>query len=273
MIPSRHPTVIDTENALSARSGWKGQAENGLRRYRTLVHALTMLPLYAMGTVAMGLALTPGAWLVLQALQSRSALLPLWLAFAVGAGYFLYCFSIITILPAFNFLLRARLKPWRGPYYSLESIPWYIHNGLTYLARFTCLSLLTPTPFNVLFYRAMGMKIGRNVQINSVNISDPSLIELGDSVTIGGSATLLAHYGVRGFLILAPLKIGARATIGLHAKVMGGVEIGEGAVIMPNSVVLPKTVVPAGETWGGVPAQKIDLKRHLRAARPVPKTG
>jgi serine acetyltransferase len=44
----------------------------------------------------------------------------------------------------------------------------------------------------------------------------------------------------------------------LHAKVLGGVEIGEGAKILPNSVVMPKTKVPAGEIWGGVPAVKIE---------------
>jgi serine acetyltransferase len=44
---------------------------------------------------------------------------------------------------------------------------------------------------------------------------------------------------------------------------MGGAQIGKGAKILPNSVVLPKTVIPAGETWGGVPAQKITVfHRH-----------
>lgn len=101
------------------------------------------------------------------------------------------------------------------------------------------------------------MTIGRGTTINSTCISDPAMIELGDQVTIGGSATIVAHYGQGGYLVLAPTKIGNGATIGLRATIMGGVDIGANAKILPNSVVLPKSVIPSNETWGGVPAQKI----------------
>ena len=104
----------------------------------------------------------------------------------------------------------------------------------------------------------MGMKIGDRVEINTTNISDPGLITLEDGVTIGGSATIIAHYGMGGYLIIAPVLIKKGATIGLRAIVMGGVEIGENAKILPNSVVLPKSIVPAGETWAGIPAKKIE---------------
>mgnify|MGYP000588390086 FL=1 len=74
----------------------------------------------------------------------------------------------------------------------------------------------------------------------------------------------VAHYAQAGYLVIAPVKIGSRATIGLRAMIMGDVVIGEGARVLPNSVVLPKTRIPAGETWGGVPAVRIDLET-LRA--------
>lgn len=48
----------------------------------------------------------------------------------------------------------------------------------------------------------MGMKLGKGVQINSTNISDPALIQMDDKVTIGGSATIIAHYASGGFLSL-----------------------------------------------------------------------
>ena len=104
----------------------------------------------------------------------------------------------------------------------------------------------------------MGMKVGIRTEINTSNISDPGLITLEEGVTIGGSATIIAHYAVHGYLIIAPVHIRKNATIGLRAIIMGGVEIGEGAKILPNSVVLPKTIVPAGETWAGIPAKKLE---------------
>jgi acetyltransferase-like isoleucine patch superfamily enzyme len=125
---------------------------------------------------------------------------------------------------------------------------------------------MTPTPFNLLFYKLMGMKIGRGVQLNTTHISDPCLIELGDKATIGGNATIIAHYAQGGFLVIAPVKIGAGATVGLRAIILGDVEIGEKAKILPNSVVLPKTRIPPGETWGGVPAKKIEVGSFKRKA-------
>ena len=96
----------------------------------------------------------------------------------------------------------------------------------------------------------MGMKIGKGVIINTTNISDPCLIEIEDYVTIGGSVHMLAHYGQKGYLILAPVKIGRGANIGLKASIMGDVEIGAEATVKPHSVVLPKTRIAEGEIFG-----------------------
>jgi acetyltransferase-like isoleucine patch superfamily enzyme len=98
----------------------------------------------------------------------------------------------------------------------------------------------------MLFYKMMGMKIGKGAHINTTNISDPCLIEIEDKVTIGGSVHIIAHYASKGFLIVEPVKIRKGATIGLKATVMGDVEIGEGAVIAPHEVILPKSRIPAG---------------------------
>ena len=70
---------------------------------------------------------------------------------------------------------------------------------------------------------------------------------------------MLAHYAQGGYLVIAPVKVGRGATIGLRAIVMGGVTIGEKAKVLAGSFVLPKTVIPDGEPWGGIPAVKVEL--------------
>jgi hypothetical protein len=154
--------------------------------------------------------------------------------------------TLIFIIPFFNFLMPFRLKPFRGGYYSLSSVPWYFHNAFTYIVRYTFLEFVTPTPINILFYRLMGMKIGRGAHVNTTNISDPRLIEIEDKVTIGGSVHIIAHYASKGYLIVEPVKIRKGATVGLKATIMGDVEIGEGAAIAPHEVILPKSRIPAG---------------------------
>ena len=89
------------------------------------------------------------------------------------------------------------------------------------------------------------------------------------AAVVGGAVHLFAHYGGGGHLTIAPVSIGHRATIGLGATVMGDVEIGDDATILPHSVLLPGSRVLAGETWGGVPARPLSEKtqRRLKALR------
>ena len=261
-------TKIDVNPRSTTLKGIPGLVEGLIRRGQAMAQVVVLLFIYVGASMAVGISLIPSVYLF-GAINTWSAAFagPLRVAamgFAVGSGFFLYGFSMIFVVPALNFILRANLKPWRGPYYSVGTLNWYVHNSLTFLMRYTFLEFITPTPFNVLFYKLMGMKVGRGTQINSSCLTDPSLIELGKNVTIGGSATICAHYAMGGYLIIAPVKIGDGAVIGLRAIVMGGVEIGEKAKILPNSAVLPKTIIPAGETWGGVPAVKVNMSELLR---------
>lgn len=259
---------LDLETTKSQHKGLVGFFESIMRKFKVLVHLALMLPIYGVAVAVLGAALFP-AVSIFRYIQHLTAHHADWVqnvgfAGSLAAGYFTYGFSLVFIAPAVNFLFQAKLKEWRGPYYSVESLKWFIHNGLTYLVRFTFLEFVTPSPLSLLFYRMMGMKIGKGAVINTTWISDPSLIELGDKVTLGGSVTIVAHYGQGGLLVVAPVRIGNNCTIGLKATVMGGSTIGDGAKLLPHSVVLPKTVIPPGETWGGVPATKIDLYKVMK---------
>lgn len=248
----------------SNKKGLHGFLERLLRRFNLLSQIVLLLPLYIFASFVIGVCLIPGILLVKQAMafptEGSTLLEPLILGSALAGAFFITGFSAMIILPLINRLLVGKLKEWKGPYYSTESVRWYIQNGILYLLRYSFLEFITPSPLGLWFYSAMGMKIGRGSVINSTHISDPSLIEMGKRVTIGGSATIVAHYGQGGFLVLSPVKIEDEVTVGLRAIIMGGVTIGKGAKILPNSVVMPKTVIPAGEVWGGVPATKVQLK-------------
>jgi len=231
-----------------------------MRRFSTPIIILSMLIVYMIPSLCIALALLPGVCLVNFTNQWNidSTLLKHFVfAFSLVISYLLYGISLIFILPAMNFLIRAYPRPCRENMYSIESVRWFTHNALTYVMRYTFLDWITPTPLNVLFYKLMGMKVGKGVHINSSNISDPSLISLGNKVVVGGSASIMAHYGQKGVMIIAPVKIDDKATIGIRATIMGDVEIGKGATVLPNSAVMPKTRILDGEVWGGVPAVKL----------------
>jgi len=231
---------------------------------------------------AIGYALVPGLALVqvLFRWASRLSFLPACLlrGFALGLAWFVSGMALLVVVAVYNRVLPTTVRPFKGGYYTLEALPWFLHNGLFYLVRFTFMPFVTLTPFGVLFLKAMGMKIGRRAFINTEYLSDLALITIGDDAVIGGSVRICAHYGGGGNLVVAPVTIGDRATLGLACCIMGDVVIGPDAVILPESVVLPGSRVGSGETWGGVPARPIPreemdrLKLILRGERPAALT-
>ena len=241
----------DLYGSKSDRKGLGGIAERFIRKFRGVSFFVALGILYLLVLLSMGISATPGVYLFMY-LSDATATLPQFLHYlAIGCsivfGFFLYGLSMIFVVPLFNFLMPFRVKPFRGNYFSISSIPWYFHNAFIYVVRYTFLEFFTPTPLNIMFYRFMGMKIGKHSHINTTNISDAGLIEIGDRVTIGGSATIFAHYASKGYLVVEPVKIKDGATVGIKATVMGDVEIGENAMIGPHEVVMPKSRIPAVE--------------------------
>ncbi|MCA9732310.1 MAG: hypothetical protein H6696_16195 [Deferribacteres bacterium] len=242
--------IIDVDAKTSDRRGLAGLFENILRRFRIVTYLIALIPLYLMVILAMSLSAMPGVYFVKFVLENTAQWPEFFhygaIAFSLISSYFLYGFAIIFVVPLFNKLLPFRVKPFRGSYFSAAAVPWFFHNALNYVVRYTFLEFVTPTPLNLLFYRMMGMKIGKGAHINTTNISDPALIQIEDKVTIGGSVHLMAHYATKGYLIIEPIIIREGATVGLKATIMGDVEIGAGATIAPHEVILPKSRIAPG---------------------------
>jgi len=75
--------------------------------------------------------------------------------------------------------------------------------------------------------------------------------EIGAGATLGRNAFVGADARVG-----REARIGVGAVIEASAAVADGVQVGDGARVLTGSVV--QTDVPAGETWGGDPAQRVD---------------
>ena len=239
-----------------------------IRRFQHVSHFVAVLAVYAVAALALGLALTPALWLIDRA---RSLAAPLagwshWTVLGIGGGaaVFVFGFSLLIVVAVFNWLLPTRIGEFHGSYYTAAAVPWFVHNALFYLVRYTFLPFVTMTPIGLWFLRAMGMKIGAGSMVNTEYLSDVNLLTLGEKVAVGGSVRIFAHYAGAGRLTIVPVVIGDRVTLGLGCTVMGDVVIGNDATILAHSVLLPGSRVKEGEVWGGVPAQPIpreDLAR------------
>lgn len=116
-------------------------------------------------------------------------------------------------------------------------------------------------PFSSIFAKPLiaqlfGAKIGKDIALGG-HLVDPELISIGDEAIIGQDSVISAHTITSGYLILGSVVIGPRATVGVNAVVMSGVEIGADSVVTAGAVVPPDTKIPANELWGGSPAVRI----------------
>jgi len=80
----------------------------------------------------------------------------------------------------------------------------------------------------------------------------PERIIVGADAIIGYDATILCHEYLQDEYRVGETIIGARATVGAGAIVLPGVEVGTGATVAANSLVV--TDVPPETTVAGVPA-------------------
>jgi acetyltransferase-like isoleucine patch superfamily enzyme len=117
-------------------------------------------------------------------------------------------------------------------------------------------SNLVPVPLMRVIYVALGARLGANTYSGGI-LFDPIFIDIGSNTIVGQSALLIPHVIEGERLAHFPIRIGDNVTIGANAVVLADVVIGSDAVIAIGSVVTKGTRIPAGETWGGTPARRL----------------
>ncbi|WP_175885750.1 DapH/DapD/GlmU-related protein [Burkholderia sp. BCC0044] len=107
-----------------------------------------------------------------------------------------------------------------------------------------------------------GMKLGRNVFVNqNCTFYDLGGLEIGDDVMIGPNVSLITSgHPVepsrrRDCVVAKPIAIGRNVWIGAGATIIGGVTVGENAVVAAAAVVTRD--VPPNTLVGGNPAKII----------------
>ncbi len=250
--------------------------ESGVSHTRLLSLGVVLLLLvgYAVEIVLIGVAFFPGVflchllWMHTTAVSSWARIL--WICVAGVAAYFLYGVTLMLLVGLLRSLLRLNLQEEAYPLLSVGAAKWAVTIALKSPVSITFLGFLLLTPFVASFYRLMGAKIGRDVQINSKSCADPSLLEIGDQSVIGGHATILGHLFEGGRLILKRVRIGKRVVVGLNAIILPGADVGDGAVIAAGAVVPKDTRIAPGSVYLGVPGKQ---QRPLRSAKPRTSPG
>ena len=222
------------------------------------IQLIFVLIMYGVGIGVIGLSLLPGLFLCFKIWMSTSS----WdlgfrivcLSFGIITSYFILGICLIFVVGLIRIFFGLGLKEGEYPLHSLHVLKWAVTNSLMLVVWNVFGDFILLTPLVNIFYRLMGAKLGKNVQINSKFGADLSLLEIGDQSVIGGHATVIAHSVERGRLILRKVRIGKHVTIGLNSVILPGCEIGDGAIVAAGAVLNKNTNVEPKSVYVGVPA-------------------
>ncbi|MEY9931618.1 non-ribosomal peptide synthetase-like protein [Catenulispora sp. GP43] len=115
-------------------------------------------------------------------------------------------------------------------------------------------------PWNTLYARALGARLGPDVDLHSPPpVTGMLRMDAGSSVE--PEVDLTGFWVDGGRVRVGEMRIGAGASVGARSALLPGARIGERARIAPGSSV--GGVVPAGQEWAGSPAVRLRKAERL----------
>ncbi len=232
-----------------------------MKKYVTPFQYLFTFTMYFLGALLLTLAVMPPIALSLwawnafqpQTLAAKAVII----STGIGFGFFLFGLTLAAETVLVRLLFNLRLKEGEYDFFSVQGVKWAFVNAMMLILNLTFMDFMRLTPLLPLYYRLMGAKIGKRVQINTKGLADVSLLEIGDDSVIGGDAVLIGHLAEHGKLKLKKTTIGKNVTIGLGVVIMPGALIGDRALIAARSVLPKNSQVPGNTLFAGTPAKYV----------------
>jgi len=165
------------------------------------------------------------------------------------------------ILMEWASLRFRRLRPQMTTIYDVD---FWRHERHWKLSDSPIVRLFAGTPFRPMILRALGVKVGRRVYDGGANLTERSLVEIGDDATLNEGCVIQAHSLEEGAFKSDYIRIGNGCTLSPSAFVHYGVTMGEGSIADVDCFVMKGEILEPHSIWRGNPA-----KLHA-FARPVP---
>ncbi|WP_320772926.1 Pls/PosA family non-ribosomal peptide synthetase [Streptomyces sp. CRN 30] len=125
----------------------------------------------------------------------------------------------------------------------------------------TELRLLNGTPFKGLWWRALGVRVGRRLFDDGCRMTERTLVTVGDDCTLNLGSALQCHSQEDGTFKSDRITVGDGCTIGVGALVHYGSSVGDGAVVAADSFLMKGEQVAPGTRWAGNPARELPVAR------------
>ncbi|WP_445114659.1 Pls/PosA family non-ribosomal peptide synthetase [Acinetobacter sp. WZC-1] len=182
---------------------------------------------------------------------------------AIGISLGVYIISIVAsfaISIACRRLLLGGIQAGKYPLWGGVYFRWWLADRLTAIAP---VYLLAGSTLNNLYLRALGAKIGHNVNIGSVNIRMPGLLSIEDGVSIGSQVNLENAKVEQGWLVLGSMTLKKESYVGSYSVIEENTCLEDYAHLQALSALPAGKTIPAYQVWDGAPARYV---RELNVA-------
>ncbi|HEY4614804.1 MAG TPA: Pls/PosA family non-ribosomal peptide synthetase, partial [Citricoccus sp.] len=147
-------------------------------------------------------------------------------------------------------------KPLRPKYCSIYDVDfWRTERFFKLEAEIS--PLFNGTPFKGVILRMLGVRVGRRLFDDGAQIAEKNLVALGDDVALNTGAWIQCHSQEDYAFKSDAITIGSRCAVGVSAMVLYGARMDHGAELAADSFLMKGAEVPAGERWGGNPAEAL----------------
>jgi non-ribosomal peptide synthetase-like protein len=268
-------TLVSEGSVIPANEQWSGSpavkvGNNGTqphvdlwstRNFLLFFISIFLIPLITM------LAYFPGLMLITHLAYVSRGFHFLWSTIGVGLSFVVLLTLIITIL---KWVMLGNIKEGKYPINSLFYYKKWFFDQLMKLSLQVIGTLYT-TLYLQFWFKMLGVKMGKRVEIATVEFISPDLLETGDECFLADSVSVGASHVRNGYITIAKARIGDRTFVGNSAVISPGTRLGNDVLVGVLSK-MDKDDLPAkdGTSWFGSPAVFLpqrDINRDFSAKR------
>ncbi|XP_062083961.1 uncharacterized protein LOC133790366 [Humulus lupulus] len=121
-----------------------------------------------------------------------------------------------------NYALSPKLSIW-----SVDFVKWWALYKAQEVSSKILAEHLRGTVFLTYWFEMFGARIGSSVLLDTVDITDPSLVSIGDGAVIAEGALIQSHEVKNGTVSFQPIRIGRNSSIGPYAVIQKDSVVGD----------------------------------------------
>ncbi|KAA8549564.1 hypothetical protein F0562_001418 [Nyssa sinensis] len=125
-----------------------------------------------------------------------------------------------------NYALNPEISIW-----SADFVKWWALYKAQEVSSKVLAVHLRGTVFLKYWFEMLGARIGSSVLLDTIDMTDPSLVSIGDGAVIAEGALIQSHEVKNGVLSFCPARIGQNSSIGPYAVIQKGSVVGDGAEV------------------------------------------